>query len=193
MDYLLDNDTALFLYLNGLGTESWDSFWLLITNKLTWIPLYAIFLFFVYRIEKSVWKMLLIAALLGVLVGINDGLSNFSKHYFERPRPCQVDAILQSPLFRMVAPYCSKYGYFSAHAANHFAIATFFAFYFGKEWRVAPLFLFVWAAVIAYSRIYVGVHYPLDILTGTFVGIVTATFIYKCFYGFLSDRLFSKR
>lgn len=188
MEIILEKDTALFLFLNGLGSESWDSFWLLITNKLTWIPLYVVFLLLIYRIEQNIWKMLLVVVCLTLLVGINDGLSNLSKHYFERPRPCQVDAILQSSVFRMVAPYCGKYGYFSAHAANHFAIATFLAFYFREQWRLAPYVLFFWAAIIAYSRIYVGVHYPLDILTGTFVGIATATFIYKYLYKFVQFR-----
>lgn len=167
---LLQKDTELFLYLNSLGANSFDSFWLLMTNAKTWIPLYILFTYLIYLKEKNIFKVLLILALLGALVGLNDGLSNFSKHFFERPRPCQVDDILSSPLFRMVAPYCGKYGYFSAHAANHFAMATFLGFYFRPTGRLALPLLITWASVVAYSRIYIGVHYPLDILSGAFIG-----------------------
>lgn len=193
METLLDQDTALFLFLNGLGNSAWDNFWLISTHKLTWIPLYLLFVFFVYKIERTLWKTLLIVALLGLLVGFNDSLSNICKHYFERPRPCQVEAILQSPTFRMVAPYCGKYGYFSAHAANHFAIATFLALYFRNFWRVAPLFLFSWAAMVAYSRIYVGVHYPLDVLTGMLVGVLSGLCAYQVLFPFVFRRLMRQK
>lgn len=182
METLLNNDTQLFLFLNGLGSNTWDSFWLFITNMFTWFPLYILFIFIIYRIEHNLGKTLLIIAILGLLVGLNDGLSNFCKHYFERPRPCRAEAVLESLSFRMVAPYCSKYGYFSAHASNHFAIAVFLGLYFKKVWKPALTVLLIWAAIIAYSRIYVGVHYPLDVLTGTFVGILTGFLFYRFVY-----------
>lgn len=189
---LLQKDTELFLFLNSLGVPSWDAFWLFMTEAKTWITLYVVFLLLIFLKERNVLKTLLILALLVALVGLNDGFSNFAKHFFERLRPCRTEEVISSSLFRMVAPYCGKYGYFSAHAANHFAMAVFLGIYFKPVWRFSLLILLVWASVIAYSRIYIGVHYPLDILTGAFVGSVLGCFFIKYLYPFIF-RLFWRR
>jgi undecaprenyl-diphosphatase len=74
-----------------------------------------------------------------------------------------------------------RYGYFSAHAANSFALAFFFVMGFTRYFRPLPLFLFLWAAMVAYSRVYIGVHFPLDVFTGMLVGLLNASIFYGLF------------
>ncbi len=167
IDQLLEYDTELFLFLNGLGNTSWDGFWNFVTEKWSSIPLYALMLFLIYR--EYGWKatgIILVATAL--MITATDQLSNLFKHGFERPRPCQVE-VLQNQM-RFVAERCGRYGYFSAHAASSMAAAVFMGLLLRKRYYYLPFLLLVWAIATAYSRIYLGVHYPLDIITGMFFG-----------------------
>lgn len=193
MDKLRTLDTELFLFLNSQGVSAWDNFWLFVTTPKTWIALYIIFVLCIYLKERNLLKTIFIVLLLATLVGINDGLSNIAKHFFERPRPCRSPEVLASSLFRMVAPYCGHFGYYSAHAANHFAMALFLGIYFKPIFRGGTPLLLLWATVIAYSRIYIGVHYPLDILTGALVGSISAYLFVKILYPFLYSLFWKKK
>lgn len=165
---LIKTDQELFLFLNQLGSESWDSFWLMITNKWTSIPLYLILLILSY-LHLGWKKTLLILLSVALLITCTDQLANFFKYGVMRLRPCH-DPDLADQV-RLVKASCGgKYGYFSAHAANSFAIAIYFSNLLNARFPYLKYVLVLWAILVAYSRIYIGVHFPLDILTGMVIG-----------------------
>ena len=165
---LIQKDQQWFLYLNQLGNPTWDSFWLFISDKWGALPLYGLLLFLGYRALG--WKRLLLFLIfIGLLITTTDQLSGFFKYGVQRLRPCYEPEL--DGLVRLVKNSCGgRFGYFSAHAANSFALASFFAVFWGKRRRFWGILLLIWALVVGYSRIYLGVHYPLDVLTGCFVG-----------------------
>jgi undecaprenyl-diphosphatase len=174
---LIERDIELFLFLNNLGTTQWDGFWLFITNKYSAIPLYLLLLYVTYKhfgLKKTVVLILFIV----ILITVSDQTSNLFKYGFKRLRPCH-DQNLHS-LFRLVKERCGGlYSYFSAHAANTMAIAVFFSFLLKPYFKyITPLLIF-WALLVGYSRIYIGVHFPLDIVTGIFFGACYGTVFYK--------------
>ena len=170
VDTLVEWDKELFLFLNGMGTETWDGFWLFITHKLSAIPLYALLLFFTYRF-LGLKRTLIVLFFVGLLITATDQLANFFKYGVARFRPCHDEDI--NMLVRLVKKSCGgKYGYFSAHAANSMALASFFSVMLKSNIKRISLFLFLWASLVAYSRVYIGVHFPLDVLTGTAIGIL---------------------
>ncbi|MXV38970.1 phosphatase PAP2 family protein [Flavobacteriaceae bacterium Ap0902] len=170
-------DQELFIYLNNLGTPTWDSFWLLITDKKTWIPLYIILAYFIYRTFG--WKKtLIILAGAGLMILCADQISHFYKDILiQRFRPCRDPEI--APFTRLVKNSCGgDYGFFSGHATNHMAMAVYVGLIFRQQKWLLPI-LVLWAMMVAYSRIYIGVHYPLDILTGLLMGSLLAIFFYQ--------------
>jgi undecaprenyl-diphosphatase len=179
IDSLIEKDIELFLYLNNLGYIQWDNFWLILTNKFSAIPLYFLLLYVAYKqfgLKKTVILLLSIAA----LIFVSDQTSNLFKNGFKRLRPCHTDEI--ENLFRLVGNRCGGlYSYFSAHAANSMAVAVFFSLVLKFKTNISVFLLFFWAILVGYSRIYIGVHFPLDIITGMFFGIL---------YGFVFAKLF---
>lgn len=177
LEELIKLDKTLFLCLNNLGTPTWDFFWLTVTNKLSSIPLYVVLLFLSYR-QLGLKKTFFLLVTVGIMIGVTDQLANFFKYGVQRLRPCHDSEV--NTFLRLVKSYCGgKYGYFSAHAANSFAVATFFTNLLTSKY--IGTFLLFWAAMVAYSRVYIGVHFPLDIITGTGIGL---------FLGWLFTKLY---
>lgn len=167
MEKLVALDKELFLYLNNLGTEEWDWLWIAISDKWMAIPLYALLLYLIFR--KFGWKAMLITmVVVTLLITATDQLANFFKHGFERPRPCRQEGVMEYA--RYVAERCGRFGYFSAHAANSTGVAVFLGLLFRRAYPKMLLLLSIWALVVSYSRIYLGVHYPGDVLTGILIG-----------------------
>ncbi|GGH46167.1 phosphoesterase [Mangrovimonas yunxiaonensis] len=177
LEQLLQFDTDLFLYLNKLGTETWDGFWMFYTTKFNWIPFYAVLLYFIFKQENR--KMFVVILLLVVaMVTFTDQVTNLFKHGLMRPRPCHEEA-LQS-LMRLVKPYCGgKYGYFSGHASNSMAVAIFSGLLLRKRFKNVIWMMIVWSIAMGYSRIYIGVHYPLDVLSGLVFGALSGYMFYR--------------
>jgi undecaprenyl-diphosphatase len=185
MNTLQQLDTELFIYLNNLGSTPWDGLWLGITNKWYSIPIYVVLLWLVYK-NLGLKKTGLILLLVALLITCTDQLANVFKHGFERPRPCQLDALMQKS--RFIAVRCGSFGYFSAHAASSMSLALFLGWVLRKKLRYLLPLLILWAFIIGYSRIYVGVHYPGDVLTGMFIGGIIGYLFYNLF-GFISAKL----
>ena len=167
MEKLAELDRKLFLFLNNLGSENWDWLWIAISDKWMAIPLYAVLLYFVFK-KFGLKPTILTLAVIALLITATDQLANLFKHGFERPRPCRQEGVMEYA--RFVAERCGRFGYFSAHAANSMGVAVFLSLLFQKYYPKLFVFLLLWAVVVAYSRIYLGVHYPGDIITGMFIG-----------------------
>ncbi len=175
MEKIIELDQELFLYLNNLGTETWDWFWLFITHKFAAIPLYAFLLYLLIKNYK--WQAVVITlVLIAGLITCTDQLANLSKDYFARPRPCNEDFIAQGRFFMS---HCGSNGFYSAHAASSMALALFLGSILKKWYKYALPGLVFWALVVGYSRIYLGKHYPGDVLAGIVVGIIFGWLFYK--------------
>lgn len=176
IDQLLKYDTNLFLFLNNLGTEPWDNLWLIITDRLTFIPLYAVLLFLLYK-KFGVKSLLVFVVVVALMITFTDQITNVFKRGFERPRPCgEADLINQ---MRFIAVRCGKYGFFSGHSSNSMAAAVFAGLMLKPYYKNLIFVMLFWSAVVAYSRIYVGVHYPLDIVCGLTFGALSGFLFYK--------------
>ena len=179
IDSLIAKDIELLIFLNNLGTEEWDGFWVVVTNKFSSIPLY---LFLIWLSYKQFGLKKTVAIVIGCLlvVTLSDQTSQFFKYHFMRLRPCWDEDII--PHIRMVLDKCGgKYSYFSAHAANAMAVAGFFSLVLKSKLPKLPYFLMIWAVFVAYSRVYLAVHFPADILTGLFFGGIYSLIVYGIF------------
>ena len=183
MDQLLAWDSSLFLWLNQKGTPFFDPFWLLMSKKVTNVVIYLC-LVFIYGRRHGVKSGVLLLFAGVILVGLTDQLTNLFKDGFVRLRPCytaELDGIM-----RLVKASCGgKYGFFSGHSSNSFALAFFFSLIFNKVKWLMP-FLLSFAGLIAYSRIYLGVHYLSDIFGGWILGIILSLCSYRIFKNLIS-------
>ena len=187
---ILKLDSKLFLFLNNLGTTKFDAFWLSLSKIEANILMYLFLIFLFFHIKKLRPKFLYIFYLLfiiALMITITDQGANFFKDSFQRLRPCYNESISDS--LRLVKENCGgKYGFFSAHASNSFSLAIFFGLLFKNIIRYMIIITIVYASLISYSRIYLGVHFPIDIIVGSsfgiFVGFIIYSFVYLKFLKF---------
>lgn len=185
LEHLLELDKEIFIHLNGYHNPFWDSVMVLITDKLVWLPLYAYLLYLIFKdYGKEGW--IIAAGIILTIVLADQITSSIMKPYFARLRPSH-EPTLQSVIHLVDNYKGGKYGFASSHAANTFGIAAFLFLLF-RETRKWIITLFAWAAVVTYSRIYLGVHYPGDILAGAIIGILSA-FLGFYFYKWLNRIL----
>lgn len=178
-------DTEVFLWLNSLHNNTFDPIMAWISGRNSWIPLYlAIIGLIIWRYKKQSLPMLLTII---VSVALADQIcSSFFKPLVERLRPCHEPAIQH--LVHVVGNCGGQFGFCSSHAANSFTLAMSLLLLVGKEYTWVK-YLFVWAIIVSYSRIYVGVHYPLDVLAGAGVGVLSAFISFKIYQFYLSKNV----
>lgn len=177
IEQLLEYDTELFLFLNNLGSETWDSLWLAITNKYVFGSCLGVFLIYVFYKKLGVKALLLLILVTALMITFTDQITNVFKRGFERPRPCgEADLIDQ---MRFIAVRCGKYGFFSGHSSNSMAVAIFAGLLLKTYYKKLIFILILVSLIVAYSRIYVGVHYPLDIICGLTFGAFSGFIFYK--------------
>lgn len=168
MEHLLQLDQAVFYFINGSCKNDFlDGLLPYWRNKLFWLPLYFLLGLFIIKTHeyKSWW---LIGGLL-VTIGIADiTSSHLIKNQVQRIRPCNQVGFKDTA--HLLVPCGSGYSFTSSHATNHFALAFFLILTIGKNWRWIRVPLFLWAASIALAQVYVGVHYPFDVLAGGLLG-----------------------
>jgi len=185
LEGLLEWDQALFLQLNSFGSSFWDPFYLLLSHKATNVVFYLSLLLYI-GYKRNTQQALILFFLAVLLVVITDQITNAFKYGFERLRPCYTEGIKEK--MRWVKEGCGgRYSFFSGHASNSFALATFFGFIFSKYKRLLPL-MFGLAAAVAYSRIYLGVHFPLDILCGSLFGILWTSLYFSVLYSLAKKK-----
>ena len=193
MDFIIDLDKSLFVYLNSLGSEYFDKFWLFFSESdiIEALYLFLVIEFLWFFKIKDVKSILIFLSSIILMIVFTDQSSNFFKEFFERLRPCHNPELID--LIRIVKIGCGGlYGFFSAHAANTFAFASFIYFLTPNEnnYKRTSSYLFIWAALISYSRIYIGVHYPIDIFFGAIFGVLSGYLFHKPFLYFRKSKSF---
>ncbi len=169
LEYLIKLDKKLLLFLNGLHSPWWDDIMFAISGKFFWLPLYiAIILFLVKDKRKIAWLSIVCILVLFAFTEIT--ASQIFKPLVGRFRPTH-DPEIGHLVHIVNGKRGGRFGYFSAHAANTFGLASTLFFLYKEKIKWAFLLL-IWASIVSYSRIYLGVHYPLDILTGALLGLV---------------------
>ncbi|WP_298777551.1 phosphatase PAP2 family protein [uncultured Polaribacter sp.] len=183
-DSIIQKDKELLVFLNNLGSEQWDSFWLVITNQFYWSPLF-IFIFYL-TIKSSGWKrggFFIISMIF--LVAFSDQFVNFIKDYFARLRPNNDPEILHL-LRTLKSP--QSFSFISGHATTSTFFSVFTILLLRNKYK-NTIFLMIFPLIFSYSRLYLGVHFPIDISVGILTGI-TLAFIYNKFIMKIDKKLF---
>jgi undecaprenyl-diphosphatase len=179
LESLLATDQSAFIAIHSFRNEFLDAVMPVITNRWIWIPFYLLLAFWVF----STFKFLAVGILLtaGVLILVSDQGANLFKNGIKRPRPCHNVELLHQTTIITPQGCGGPYGFFSGHASNSFALAVFM-FLLARKANSAKqhlwLLMFVWAAVVGWSRIYMGVHYPGDVLCGAIFGTGVGAFVF---------------
>ena len=184
IEEILKLDSKLLIFLNNLGVPRFDTFWVSLSkieaNILMYLFLICLF-FYIQKPRPKFSNILYLIFIIAIMITITDQGANLFKDSFQRLRPCYDETIKDS--IRLVKDNCGgKYGFFSAHASNSFSLATFFGLLFMNRIRYIILITLVYASFISYSRIYLGVHFPIDIICGSLFGLFIGFSIYKFVY-----------
>ena len=182
-DILLQKDKQLLIYLNNLGNEQWDPLWLFITNQLSWAPL---FLFIIYLIFKNfgLKKAGFIFFFIILLVAFSDQFTNVIRGIFERLRPNN-DSSINHLLRTLINP--QSYSFTSGHATTSMTFSVFIYLLFKDSYKYIK-YIFIFPLLFAYSRLYLGVHFPIDIITGATIGTILGCYAFK-FHKFLLRKV----
>ena len=183
IEEILNLDSELFLFLNSLGSSNFDSFWIYLSYKESNILFYlSLLIFYFYsksqkiKLSEVFYSLLFIA----IMITITDQTSNLFKDSFQRLRPCYNDSL--QDYVRLVKETCGgKYGFFSAHASNSFSLAVFFGLIYRNKYKFIIYLTLFYASLISYSRVYLGVHFPLDIFFGSIYGIIIGLVVFKIY------------
>ena len=177
IEWLDKIDIKLFLFLNQFNSDFWDRIMWFASGKLSWLPLYVFLLFLIFRkYKRNFWIPVLTIVL---LITLSDQASvHLFKNVFERLRPCHNPEI--KSMVHLVNNRCGGlYGFVSSHAANTFSLAVFTILIIQN--RILTIGMISWASLVSYSRIYMGRHYPGDMLGGAILGILIAWLLFYLF------------
>jgi len=180
MDSIIQFDQELFYLINHeWNSDILDLIMPIWRNKIVWIPFYAFIGSFMWVNFKKAGLVFIV--LLAITVGISDTLSSkIIKKSVQRERPCNTAGVNDD--IHMMIDCSTSYSFTSSHATNHFAVASFIIFTLGGLLKYIRFPLFLWAALVCYAQVYVGAHFPLDVLAGAILG---------CIIGWLGAQVFN--
>jgi undecaprenyl-diphosphatase len=186
---MLENlDQQLFLFLNSMNSPFWDKVMYMLSGKIIWVPLYIAILVFIGIQYKKKFPFILLFIALAVFLTDQSSVHLF-KNVFERLRPCR-EPSLQGMVHLVNGKCPGLYGFVSSHAANSFNVALISLMFIKKRWFT--IIILAWAAIIGYSRIYLGVHYPGDVICGSMLGALIGWGVYRL-YEFTDKKLQARR
>jgi undecaprenyl-diphosphatase len=176
IEWLEHIDQMLFLKINGAHTPFFDALFYWISNKYIWIPLYVFFVVLLLKKHKKKAVFYIVAAV--VLIALSDLISvHLFKNLIQRYRPSH-NMDLQN-LVHLVNDYAGgQFGFVSSHASNTMALAIFMIMSMSFEKKIFVALILFWTLIVSYSRIYLGVHYPADVIAGMALGIILAFIIH---------------
>jgi undecaprenyl-diphosphatase len=177
-EYLKQIDTHLFLLINQANNGVLDTIMYYASSKFFWIPLYLIILVLIIRKYKKKAVFAIVFFILAVALADLSSVHLF-KNVFLRLRPCYEPDLI--PIINNIVGCGGKYGFVSSHAANSFAIAIMTISLLGDKHKFFRWLMPLWGILIIYSRIYLGKHYPADVIVGSILGIVIGLLVYWAF------------
>lgn len=184
MDTLIQLDKELLIWLNSHNSQFWDVVMMFFTRKEFWIPLYLLLLYQIYKVKgkEAIWWIL--GAFL--LIFLCDQISTqLFKNVFERFRPSH-DPSLEG-MVNLVSGYKGgRYGFVSSHATNSFGFALFTSLLFRN--KLYTFFIFSWSLLVTYTRIYLGVHFPGDVIGGMILGLLLGYLVYRLIRWFTNTK-----
>lgn len=180
----LSFDDRLLLFVNGLHSPYFDTFFYLVSDRFVWVPFYLALAFSVAKFHS--WKTLcwLLLSMAFVMLITDYSASAFLRPAVARLRPANLENPLSAYVHIVNGYRGGSYGFPSAHAGNTWGLTFLFAFVY-RRWRIF-LLMALWAAIICYSRMYLGVHYFTDLLGGLCLGLLGATLAYGAFRSYLN-------
>jgi len=176
IDTLKQIDQHITIWLNQQHSPFFDDLMFWISDKYIWLPFYAfLVVLIVLKLKKHS-----ITALVGIaiVITLSDQLSvHLFKEVFERFRPCRPESPIHE-MIHIVRNHCGgQYGFISSHASNTFALALFLSGIIGKYFKYFSPLIILWAAIVSYSRVYLGVHYLGDIIGGAIFGSILGSLL----------------
>lgn len=177
LESILQFDTDLFLFFNELHTPFWDTIMYWVSHKFFWVPFYAFLVFLLFK-KYGLQKAIILTLLIVATFALCNTLSvEAFKNVFHRLRPCHNEDIAHK--VHILHNHCGgQWGFVSSHATNVFGLATITSFFLSKKIKYFGILIFIWAALVSYSRIYLGVHYPLDLFCGALLGISIGSIVF---------------
>lgn len=184
LERILEWDRQTFIYLNNLGIEEYDLFWTTVTNFSTWIPFLLLVLYLILKKYPKREALFVVLTILLMALFVNT-ITDLTKYSVARLRPNN-DTEINTLIRILKSP--TTYSFFSGHSSSSFSLTTLFVLFLRNKYRWCWLF-YIWPILFVMSRIFVGVHFPIDIIVGASVGILSAVFFYFLYVRFIAPSL----